>query len=371
MLDRTAKSGKPASPQITFGMIVLNGEPFVRYNLRALYPFAHQIIVVEGACPSATGVATPDGHSRDSTLATLRQFQAEEDHGGKVTVVTAEDEGHPNGFWTEKDEMSQTYAKRATGNYLWQIDSDEFYQPADMLAIIEKLTRDPSITAVTFRTITFWGGLDHTTDSFVFRRGECDFHRLFAWQPGFRYTGHRPPTVVDTQGRDLRTLHWMRAEMLARQGIFMYHYALLFPKQVIEKCAYYAKLSAGEFGDAERWAKDSYYHLQQPFHVHHINRALSWLQHYHGAHPPQVLAMVDAVTLGKHPGVILRGNADANALLSRLSYRIPRAVLIALIPLDLALQFLHDILRNLLYKTFVWTMLRRLKLLLTKTRTAQ
>ena len=37
-------------PSITFGMIVLNGEPFVRYNLRALYPFAHQIIVVEGVC---------------------------------------------------------------------------------------------------------------------------------------------------------------------------------------------------------------------------------------------------------------------------------------------------------------------------------
>ena len=37
------------SLQVTFGTIVLNGEPFTRHNLRALYPFAHQIIVVEGA----------------------------------------------------------------------------------------------------------------------------------------------------------------------------------------------------------------------------------------------------------------------------------------------------------------------------------
>jgi len=37
--------------RITFGMIVLNGEPCVLYNLRALYPFAHEIIVVEGAAP--------------------------------------------------------------------------------------------------------------------------------------------------------------------------------------------------------------------------------------------------------------------------------------------------------------------------------
>ena len=39
--------------RITFGIIVLNGEPFVRYNLRAIYPFAHQIIVAEGASKKA------------------------------------------------------------------------------------------------------------------------------------------------------------------------------------------------------------------------------------------------------------------------------------------------------------------------------
>lgn len=49
------------SPNITFGMIVLNGMPFVTYNVRALYPFAGQIIVVEGAAPGAASIASPDG----------------------------------------------------------------------------------------------------------------------------------------------------------------------------------------------------------------------------------------------------------------------------------------------------------------------
>jgi hypothetical protein len=39
--------------RVSFGIIVLNGEPFTRYNLRALYPFAHEIIVVEVASPFA------------------------------------------------------------------------------------------------------------------------------------------------------------------------------------------------------------------------------------------------------------------------------------------------------------------------------
>ena len=119
-------------PKITFGIIVLNGEPFVRYNLRALYPFAHQIIVVEGAVPAAARIATPDGHSTDSTLKTLWEFKLQEDPLDKLTIITAEDEDYPDGFWPgEKHEQSQAYASRATGDYLWQVDIDEFYKPED------------------------------------------------------------------------------------------------------------------------------------------------------------------------------------------------------------------------------------------------
>ena len=111
-------SSPDSEPKITFGVIVLNGEPFVRYTLRSLYPFAHEIIVVEGAAPAAKNIATADGHSRDGTLGELRRFKAEEDPDGKVTVVTAEDEGRPDGWWHgEKHEQSRAYASRATGNW--------------------------------------------------------------------------------------------------------------------------------------------------------------------------------------------------------------------------------------------------------------
>ena len=85
--------------RVTFGMIVLNGEPFIRHNLQALYPFAHQIVVVEGACSSARANAMADGHSRDRTLTAIRDFKASSDPENKMIIVTAEDEGHPDGFW--------------------------------------------------------------------------------------------------------------------------------------------------------------------------------------------------------------------------------------------------------------------------------
>ncbi|HTH93181.1 MAG TPA: glycosyltransferase family 2 protein, partial [Candidatus Paceibacterota bacterium] len=65
-------------PTITFGIIILNGEPFIPYNLRAIYPFAHEIVIVEGAYWASKAVATPDGHSLDSTLETLYRFKKEE-----------------------------------------------------------------------------------------------------------------------------------------------------------------------------------------------------------------------------------------------------------------------------------------------------
>src|SRR3546814_2387385 len=89
----------------------------------------------------------------------------EEDPEDKVVIVTAEDEGHPDGFWPgEKDEQSRAYAKRATGNYLWQIDVDEFYRSEDIEAVIAMLRSIPEVATISFRQITFWGGFDYIAD---------------------------------------------------------------------------------------------------------------------------------------------------------------------------------------------------------------
>ena len=80
--------------RITFGMIVFNGKPFVKYNLSSIYPLAHQIIVVEGACLSSVSVARPDGHSTDGTLELLYRFKRELDPENKMIIVTAADEGY-------------------------------------------------------------------------------------------------------------------------------------------------------------------------------------------------------------------------------------------------------------------------------------
>jgi hypothetical protein len=321
-------------PRLTFGIIVLNGEPFTRYTLRSLYPHAHQIVVVEGAAYAASNVATADGHSSDGTLEVLRRFKAEEDPEDKVTVVTAEDEGHPDGFWPgEKDEQSAAYARRATGDYLWQVDIDEFYRSEDMRSVISILEADPTITAMSFRQVTFWGGLDYWVDGWYLRRGATYYHRLFKWRPDYSYVTHRPPTVRDDRGRDLREVNWYRPHELERSGVHLYHYSLLLPKQVLEKCDYYATASWAQRTGARDWAEGTFLRLERPYRVHNVYQYPSWLERYRGEHPEQIRRMEEDIRAGRLD-VEMRATDDIERLLSSLRYRAGRAALKALEPVD-------------------------------------
>jgi hypothetical protein len=273
-------------PRITFGIIVLNGEPFTRYCLRSLYPFAHEIIVVEGGHSDTRSVCTPDGHSVDGTLETLHRFKREEDPDNKVQIITRE------GFWPRKDELgrdrtpqSRAYAERATGDYLWQVDIDEFYRDEDMRTVLDMLASDPSITSVSFREHLFWGDTRYVANGWHLRRTKLGYHRLFKWAAGYSYVTHEPPTIHDPSGRDLRELNWISADATAARGIYLYHYSLLFPWQVRQKTLIYRDEKPQACSEIVAWAESNYFELGNPFRVHNVYRAPSWLERYRGDHP--------------------------------------------------------------------------------------
>jgi hypothetical protein len=323
----------PTSPRITFGVIVLNGEPFTRYNLRSLYPWAHQIIVVEGACRTAKATATPDGHSIDGTVESLRRFQAEEDPESKVMVVSACDEGFKDGFWPEKTEMCQAFAKRATGNYLWQIDSDEFYREEDMPIIFRFLSQ--GIGWVTFPQYSFWGGMDYINNSMVL--AEFDLRgtgaRLFAWGKGYQYAKHRPPTVIDENARDVRVQGALSCRHLKKMGIYRYHYCLVFPSQVLAKVSYYGANSqekdrqGGGFSSTIlAWHELNFKQISRPFHLHNVPGGLSWIHPFSGTHPRQVVNMMADIREGL-VSQKLRQTSDIESLMRSNSYRLATCAL--------------------------------------------
>ncbi|MDY6796176.1 MAG: glycosyltransferase family A protein [Actinomycetota bacterium] len=318
-------------PRISFGMIVLNGQPFVPYNLEALYPFAHEIIVVEGATTGAASIADENGHSTDGTLDALFRFKECEDPEDKVRIITRE------GCWDGKDAQSRAYAELATGDYLWQVDVDEFYSPDDMRTIVDMLDKDREITAVSFKQITFWGDFDTIADSWYLRRGADEYHRLFKWGEGYRYLKHRPPTVVDPSGRDMRTLKWVDGHQLAERHIYLYHYSLVFPELVKDKCLYYSQAGWDHSYEAIQWYEHCYMRLERPFRVHNVYRYPGWLERFKGKHPPEIQRLKRDIDDG-FLRVETRDMEDARLLLESRWYRIARAAVRLMDPLERALH---------------------------------
>ncbi len=320
------ESKRKTDIKISFGMIVLNGEPFLKYNLRALYPFAHQIIVAEGASYNSRHCATKDGHSIDQTREILRTFKENEDPENKLILVTAEDEGHQDGFWPgEKDEQCQAFSKRATGNWLWQIDVDEFYKDSDMKAIIQMIEDDPTITTFSFPELPFWGSFNYIVNGIFLRLRYSEVHRLFKWGDGYKYETHRPVTVVNEEGVDLRELNWVRANDLRKKEIFMYHYYKIFPALVRSKMTYYSNLVKSRdstlIKNGDEYYDRTFLKLEKPFRVHTVNTWPSWLERFTGNHPDQIQVMRNDINSGELD-MSTRDMQDVDKLLRTVRYRI-------------------------------------------------
>jgi hypothetical protein len=129
-------------------------------------------------------------------------------------------------------------------------------------------------------------------------RGAAEFHRLFKWGPKYKYVTHQPPTVVDELGRDLRTLNWVRGQRLVQKGVYMYHYALLFPLQVKQKALLYQYEKPIAYKNITQWAENNYFGLENPYRVHNQYQWPSWLKRYKGSHPPEINRMMSDIDQG-------------------------------------------------------------------------
>ncbi len=196
-----------------------------------------------------------------------------------------------------------------------------------MRTVIELLRNDPSITAISFEMITFWGGFGYLCDGWYLKRVTETYHRIFKWGEGYQYITHRPPTVHDTKGRDLRLLNWIDGHEMVRQyGIIFYHYSLVFPKQVLAKSNYYRNALWAQRSSHEIWANDVFLHLRRPYNVHNVYEYPSWLERFTGVHPEQIQQLIIDID-SRQIKVELRKTKDIELLLHSPLYLAGRGAL--------------------------------------------
>jgi glycosyltransferase involved in cell wall biosynthesis len=228
--------------KISFGMIVFNAQSTLPTNMLSaclsnIYDIAHEILISEGAVRPHGGNngdatwATSDGRSTDGTLEFLRNFP---DPDNKIKIFTKE------GFWNGKLEMCNAYAKDATGDYVWQIDSDEFYKKSDMRKVIDCLEENRHIDAVHFYANHFWGDWEHCCDEThgMSWANQIPWMRIFKNSPGSSWKSHAPPIYQDKHGVLMNRVVWDRDNTL-KLGIKLYHYGYVVKSQTDFKEKYY------------------------------------------------------------------------------------------------------------------------------------
>lgn len=103
--SRGGRSGDMAGRKlkISSGMIIFNGDTFLREVLESIYDFAYEIIIVEGPDQNALPMAGPDGASCDRTMEIIENFP---DPLKKIRVI--------RGIWKNKDQQSNWFIVEAT-----------------------------------------------------------------------------------------------------------------------------------------------------------------------------------------------------------------------------------------------------------------
>lgn len=228
--------------KITFGMIVFNAERtlpegMLKACIENVYDVAHEIIIVEGATKAVThyfdgdtSSFTEDGKSTDSTLEILRSIP---DPKNKIKIIES------RGFWNGKTEMCNEWAKIATGDYVWQLDSDEFYHIHEIEKLIEYL-RVNKPDAVYFNAFHFFGGFEYCIDERSFPDwGSGPWFRLFRNEPGqSRWLSHEHP-IYQCGNIVCNNANVMSQSETTNLGIKMYHYSYVTESQIDFKKKFY------------------------------------------------------------------------------------------------------------------------------------
>ena len=291
---------------VSYVMNVLNGEPFLSYQLASIYPYAHQIVIVEGAYRRFAHAATADGHSVDRTREVLAAFPDPEQ---KLVVISRD------GYWEDRCEMCNAFLPAVTGDVMWQVDTDEFYLPWVHERVVQWFAEDNALDRVSFRVREFFASPEYEVCGGIHAIGLGDVRRVHRFHPGVRWLTQRPPTLGNATGVPQPIRRERLAEDTVREGMRLFHYTTLFRRQITDKFRYYRQMWANTEQD-EQWLHETWDQFTNPLRLHGAVVGASWIERYDGPWPLHVEDMMRDVQTGMFSGLTVRGREDIERYLA-------------------------------------------------------
>jgi hypothetical protein len=170
-------------------------------------------------------------------------------------------------------------------------------------------------------------------DSWYFNRNLPDIYRVFKWENGYRYISHRPPTVINEAGINLKEINFLNASKTREMGIYMFHYSFVFPKQVDEKVEYYQNSEWSKSLQTKWWANEVYYKFKHPYKAFINTHFPGWIERVEIDHPLQIQLLIK--DLGESMSHIkLRQIDDLKAITGSFRYMLSCKLLKIVQPLD-------------------------------------
>ena len=239
--------------KISFGIIVIDGMPFIRHQLSLIYPFAHEIFICEGGDDEWENL---HGYRRsvDDTLNVIRHFP---DPEGKICLIQKK--------WKDKNHMCHEYSQRATGNIIWHVDADEFIDPDHIPYMMELFEKYPEYDAMAPPQIVFWGdtktivGAKVDNGGYVFEMPGID--RIYRHKKGL-YIHHLPQRgYFDPDREKIVPGHLFPEKLLTCRGVYNFHFSYVLPKSVRNKMKYYNRRVPGSV--KKGWYRDVFMKFSQ------------------------------------------------------------------------------------------------------------
>lgn len=224
---------------IVFNIIDTLPKDMFKLNIQNMYDFVDEIIIVEGATKAKyhyydgdTSHFTKDGKSNDGTIELLKELEKLE----KVKVI------YGNGFWDGKTSMCNAASNIATGDYIWQMDSDEFYKHEDIIKLKELLEKEKP-DSIHFYANHFFGGYDSCIDEIEPNQWgngiPCCWMRIFKHIPGKSHWISHEPSVYVCDGLNCERGKVIDRKMTLALGIKLYHYSYVQESQINFKSKFY------------------------------------------------------------------------------------------------------------------------------------
>jgi len=221
-------------------MIVFNSDWVLEPVLETITRFG-PVVVAEG----------PVGYWQDQGYTTST------DRTNEILAKYVPEDMIVHGQWPEKDEMVNAcmHLVPEDTTHIWGVDSDEVYSLVDMTDVLDQV-KEEDLDSGSFQMHSFYGGFDHVMTGY---EAQFEVHRIQRWYPGARWSTHRPPTILDPNGRPWRegkhvNFSKQRRTKLCVEGtkydwitssIHFYHYSYVFPRQMEMKAQYYYAYTDG------------------------------------------------------------------------------------------------------------------------------